>query len=110
MLRYLSVPLAALLLVFAGVFHGIRTGRWSRSSELEAATARCKSFPLSIGQWEGEEAIPLTETEIKRAEISGYVTRQYTRSKRSRVHVLLLCGRPGPISAYTPEICFSAAG
>jgi hypothetical protein len=58
----------------------------------------------------GEEANPLADEEIKLAEIAGYVTRKYTRSKGGQVHVLLLCGRPGPISAHTPEICFSGAG
>ena len=110
MFRYLPVPLAALLVVFNGVFHGIHTDRWSRSVDVEAAATRCKSLPLRIGDWTGEDANPLSDTEIKRAEIAGYVRRQYTHSKRGPIHILLLCGRPGPISAHTPEICFSGAG
>ena len=35
MLRHLPVPLAALLLVVSGVFHGIHTDRWSTSAEVE---------------------------------------------------------------------------
>ena len=98
MLRYLPVPLAALLLVFSGVFHGIHTDRWSTSGEVEAAVARCKNLPLRIGEWSGEEANPLPDEEINLAEIAGYVTRKYTHSKGDQVHVLLLCGRPGPIA------------
>jgi hypothetical protein len=58
----------------------------------------------------GEDANPLAGEEIKLAEIAGYLTRKYTHSKGGQIHILLLCGRPGPISAHTPEICFSGAG
>jgi hypothetical protein len=110
MLRYIPVLLAALLLVFSGVFHGIHTGRWSTSAEVETAAARCESLPLKIGEWLGEEASPLPDAEIKLAEIAGYVTRKYTNSKGDHIQVLLLWGRPGPIAVHTPEVCFPGAG
>jgi hypothetical protein len=110
MLRYLPVPLAALLLVFSGVFHGIYTDRWRISAEVDAAAARCHNLPLRVGEWIGEEANPLPDSEIKLAEIAGYAARRYTHSKRGQVDVLLLCGRPGPISVHPPESCLSGAG
>lgn len=46
-----------------------------------------------------------------RAGLTGYAMRRYVHRKTGRaLSVLLVCGRPGPIAAHTPEICFQGAG
>jgi hypothetical protein len=39
--------------------------------------------------------------------LSRKYTHKYTRDE---VTILLLCGRPGPISIHTPDICYTGAG
>jgi hypothetical protein len=44
-------------------------------------------------------------------EIAGYLPRRYeNRRDGSAVSLLLVCGRPGPISNHIPEICYAGAG
>jgi hypothetical protein len=109
-LHFLFVLLAVLLLVSAGLVHGVLTNRWSTPAELKAAAARCENVPLSMGEWKGGPGQSIPNEAIKLAGIEGYVARRYTHPKLGEVHLLLVCGRPGPISVHTPDICFPAEG
>jgi hypothetical protein len=40
----------------------------------------------------------------------GAFFRRYTDGRNNVVNVMLLCGRPGPISVHTPDVCFRSAG
>jgi hypothetical protein len=56
--------------------------------------------------------VPLDDPDaLVRAGIQGHLSRRY-RNRRSgeEVAVLVVCGRPGPISVHTPDICYRAAG
>jgi hypothetical protein len=45
------------------------------------------------------------------AEVVGHLARNYTnRVTGQKVSVLLLCGRPGPMSVHTPEVCYQGSG
>ena len=110
MMRWILLASAAVLLAADGYVHGLWTGRWQTSHELEDAAARLPSVPMTIGDWEGEaRTLPPRHVEI--AGFSAYLARTYRhRRDGSVVHVMLACGLPGPLSVHTPEICYVGAG
>lgn len=109
--RRLLPALAGLVLTVAGgASHGLLTGRWSKSRAIEDGVASLGRVPAVIGDWEGRD-MSLDRRAIEVAEIDGYLMRRY-RDRRGggSVDVLVVCGRPGPISVHTPEVCYGGAG
>src|SRR5262245_19945367 len=108
MSRYLPAITAAGLLLVAGLVHGFWTDRWTVSQGTAEAAALLKQVPLSAGEWQGHDlAIGRTETEA----ISGHLYRRYVnRSTGGAVTVALFCGKPGPVSIHTPDVCYRAGG
>jgi hypothetical protein len=105
----LLVALAAVLLA-DGLVHGLWTDRWKVSEELPKAVARLNNVPLQIGDWESK-SLDIDEKTVKQAGYSGYLLRRYENRRTGRAfNVLLSCGRPGPLSVHTPEICYQGAG
>jgi hypothetical protein len=104
-------PLAALLLtVTYGVGEGLWTDRWRASGAAEQAAARLADVPRTLGGWDAEDQ-ELDPRQVAAAELKGYVLRRYThRESGAAVSVLLVCGRPGPVSVHTPDVCFQGAG
>ncbi len=106
------LPLAAgLVLVLAtGLVHGLWTQRWAASQELEAAAARLEAVPETVGPWTSEP-VELDPRALAQAGARGSVVRSYTNGRTgARVLMILLCGRPGPISVHRPEHCYRGAG
>jgi hypothetical protein len=110
------LPLAAAnlaafaLLVGSGLVHGRLTDRWGTSNALAEAIARLDLVPRSVGDWEGRD-VAMDRRQIERAEIRGYVSRRYRNVRDGReITILLVCGRPGPISVHTPDVCYKGAG
>jgi hypothetical protein len=102
--------LAFAMLVGSGLVHGRLTDRWGTSSAVAEAIARLDRVPRSIGDWEGRDAA-IDRKQIERAQIRGYLARTYRNRRDGReVMVLLVCGRPGPISVHTPDVCYAGAG
>jgi hypothetical protein len=102
----LAIPL---VLAF-GIVEGLWSNRWAFSGETERAAARLKDVPRVVGDWEGQDR-ELDTREAARAEISGYLMRQYVhRRTGSTVTVLLVCGQPGPVAAHTPDVCYRGGG
>jgi hypothetical protein len=110
MLRFLSVPAAALVLVAFGVVNGLWTDRWGVPPDVQAAADRCSRLPLEIDGWHGEDQV-INERVRALAGIAGYIRRDYTHPINGTVvSISLICGRPGPISLHPPEVCFSGVG
>lgn len=105
------LPAAAFLMLAAyGVAEGIWTDRWDTSRAAEVAAARLGGVPRVVGAWEGEDQ-ELDARQVAMAELKGYVMRRYThRDTGGVVSVLLVCGKPGPISVHTPDVCFGGLG
>jgi hypothetical protein len=98
------------LLVGSGLAHGRLTDRWGTSGALARAIARLDRIPRSVGDWEGRD-VAMDRRQIERAQIRGYLARKYRNVRDGReVTVLLVCGRPGPISVHTPDVCYAGAG
>jgi hypothetical protein len=48
---------------------------------------------------------------VEIAELEGYLNRRYVhRPTGAIISVLLVCGRAGPISVHTPDVCYGGAG
>ncbi len=109
MRRPLPSLVALLIVLAAGAVHGMWTGRWTRSHALEERSAALVRVPNSFGEWQGEDQ-KLDERTIEAAGIAGYLMRTYRNPRGEQVQVLIVCGRPGPISVHTPEICYAGAG
>ncbi len=107
-----QLPWAATLAILAasGVIQGRLDGRWSSSPSLDAAVGRIGRLPGRVGPWAGEDG-ELDQVALRRAGIAGGLLRRYRDAGTGAlVSVLLVCGRPGPISVHTPEVCYAGAG
>jgi Protein of unknown function (DUF3485) len=107
--RILAVSLALAAILASGIVQGVWTDRWGVSNEPAASAARLAQVPTAIGSWIGEEQTPLSNRDLAIGEISGFLTRTYS-SGQAKLSVLILCGRPGPISVHTPDVCFVGSG
>jgi hypothetical protein len=91
-----------------GVVHGLWTNRWSVAAE--AAVERLAKVPSRIGDWEGEDAA-LDARVWEEVGGTGYLQRRYVNRRTGSVMwVCLVCGRPGPVSIHTPDICYPRSG
>lgn len=111
-MRTASGPILVCLTVIAtlGVVHGVYTDRWGPSGQLEEALAGLSRVPMKFGDWIGEDVAYESEA-LTRAGIKGGIFRRFTNiHTRESVSLLIVCGRGGPISVHTPDICYSAAG
>jgi Protein of unknown function (DUF3485) len=101
----------SLAILLTAVAVGRSTGRWSPLPSLDRYTGALEQLPLKAGNWVGQP-VPLEDAEsLERAGIFGHLHRQYRDAQTGgTVTMLLLCGRPGPISVHTPDVCYRGAG
>ncbi len=108
MRRLLPVAAAVVVLLFSGLVHGVWTDRWAAAPDLNEAVARMDALPLQLGDWEGE-ALPGKGR--PNGGLAGALARRYVHRASGRaVTVFLGCGRPGPVSIHTPDVCYAASG
>jgi len=99
-----------LLVLAAGLVHGLWSNRWGDNADLEAAAARLHDLPLDFEGWSGREQT-IDPERLAHAEAAGCLARNYAGgTDNQKVVVMLLCGRFGPLSVHTPEICYGGAG
>ena len=111
MRKSLPLILVAALLVADGIVYGVWTNRWRSPEELVQAVARLEEAPVVVGDWHGEDGQPLSEREVTAAGFSGNVVRTYrNRATGQTIGIMLACGRAGPLSVHTPDICYRGAG
>src|SRR5262249_16950596 len=91
--------------------HGFWTGRWGTpTADPSAAAARLDSVPRTIGSWDSVD-MEVDSAQLDAAQVTGYLSRRYVdRATGTEVSVLIVCGRPGPIPAHPPDICYRGAG
>ncbi len=108
--RTLPYIVAMALILGSGVVAGVRANRWGNQSGLADASAKLDLVPLQIGDWKGEPG-ELSPRIIEQAEVSGYLLRRYRNAKtKADVSIFLGCGRPGPVSVHSPEVCYVGGG
>ncbi|HWG42135.1 MAG TPA: exosortase-associated EpsI family protein [Gemmataceae bacterium] len=110
MSRFFSILVVFVAIGLSGFGHGLVTGRWNISEDPEQTAARLKSVPITVGDWDGQED-SLDARDVEAADITGHLVRPYVnRRTGDRVTLLLVCGRPGPVSVHTPDVCYRATG
>jgi uncharacterized protein DUF3485 len=108
MRRLILVISGSLVMVAAGVVHGVWTDRWDDKEDLVAAAAQLPSIPMELGEWHGSAVEMKKEDAIG---LAGLLARSYVhRSTGRSVTLLIGCGRAGPVSIHTPEICYAGSG
>jgi hypothetical protein len=110
MSRWLPLLLLLAVVVGSGIAHGVWSNRWNVSDGPERAAARLSQVPITFGDWDGRPG-ELPTRHVSVAELSGaHVCEYVNRRTGSVISALLVCGRPGPVSVHTPEICYTGAG
>lgn len=109
--RNLILPITAFALVAtAGIVQGVMTNRWDKPRDLQPIAERLQTIPATFGDWSATE-VEIPADQIERGEIQSYLSRRYVNRKSgAAVNVLVVLGRPGPISVHTPDVCFRGAG
>jgi hypothetical protein len=104
-MKYLLTAAAAVLILIGG--RAIED-RWA--SEFETVPIRLSDISHTLGDWEGHD-LKLGEGQQSWAQLKGYLNRVYVnKATRQQVSVLLVWGRPDPISQHTPDQCYPSAG
>jgi hypothetical protein len=110
MSRVLPILTSVALLVVYGLAEGYWTDRWSLSTELAQAPERLAAIPREVGDWHGQED-ELGPRQARQGDIRASLLRRYTNRQTAEVlNVLVVCGRPGPISVHAPEVCLGGVG
>ena len=110
MKQYTAVAVAVSLLVVTGVVHGLMLDRWGPPDRLIKAAERLENVPASIGDWTSRD-LEVSEQVQMIAGSQGMLSRVYThRPTGSTVNILIVCGRPGPVSEHPPTVCFTSSG
>lgn len=94
------------------VASGVAQRRWAESGEsLRQAVARLDNLPDTVGDWKLNQKYTIPERQLEIGEIDGYQSRTYVNETDGKsVNVIIVCGRAGPISVHTPDICFQGQG
>jgi hypothetical protein len=110
MLHKISVTAAVLVLLLAGLLHRSWTDYWRTAPALVEAAALIEKVPLAIGSWRGQ-TLEVDAEDLALAGYNGCVWRRYQDSSSgTSVSMLLVCGRPGPVSVHTPDACYGGVG
>jgi hypothetical protein len=108
--RLVPLLIALPVVVGYGAAEGWWTDRWRPSEELENSAARLRELAVEVGPCQGQP-LDLTEREQAIGQIKAYWRRRFVHPPSGKVfEVLLVCGRPGPLAAHTPEVCFAGSG
>jgi hypothetical protein len=109
-LRILPLAAAVAVLVGTGVAHGLRTDRWGLAAELKAATDRLAKLPTKAGEWEGRD-MPMDQRQLHITQASGHNSQLFVHhTTGQQAALLVLCGRPAPLSNHTPDVCLAGSG
>jgi hypothetical protein len=108
--RLLPTATLVVVVLISGLAHGIWSDRWALAESPQVAASRLPALPQIIGEWEGQDQ-PIDALELSVSEASGMLKRSYRNLRTdSTVSLLLVCGRPGPVSVHTPDACYRGAG
>ncbi len=111
MSQKIAVIAGVLLLLLSRLGLDVWMSRVQDPGAPAAAAARLDKAPMTAGPWQGQALPPLDPDDVKQARLSGYLWRRYRNSMTGEaLSVLLVCGRPGPISVHTPDACYGGAG
>jgi exosortase len=108
--KFMLAVTAILILLSSGIVHGLWTNRWNISRDIELAVSRLDQVPMVIGDWQGRNQ-SVEPRELTAAGLDGLIMRNYQNSRTGKsATIVLVCGRPGPVSVHSPEVCYPGAG
>jgi hypothetical protein len=109
--RWLFIAGFATLFTVGSIVHGSFTGRWKPLPPIDTYSQRLMHLPAIMGPWVAVDA-PLDDPDsLASAGIQAYFSKSYRNQQtHEQISVLVVCGRPGPISVHTPDICYRSAG
>ena len=107
--RVMPIVAAIFIVLSSGIIHGMWINRWKASREIELATSKLDQIPMVIGDWKGRPQA-VEARELTAAGLDGLVMRHYENTRTgSTTTMVLVCGRPGPVSVHSPEVCYPGA-
>jgi hypothetical protein len=109
-LRLLPFVSAAAILVFGGFVHGLWTDRWGSTEAMAAMAAKLHHVPVQFGEWRGTIGEMDPRVLARTGGLAAIMPTYQNQRTGETVHVLLLYGRPGPVSHHTPDVCYAGAG
>lgn len=105
----LGFVLVVAMTLVSGTIHGRMSRRWGAVPAMLTAGTELEKIPHEFGAWRLQSSEALPEDVKKMLECTGSVVRTYVDRKTGQaVDVMVLVGPSGPISAHTPEVCFSS--
>jgi hypothetical protein len=110
MMRFLPLLLGIAAVAGSAYDSGRQSGRWQKLDDLSTVADRVKNVPSEVGEWRSEPR-EMDSHQLEVGGVVGHVSRLYINRKTGeRVQILLICGRPGPISVHEPDVCYASAG
>lgn len=104
----LSVLSVVALTALSGVVSGALSNRWGPSTGAVLSGARLADIPDEFGDWQLQSTLTVEPDVIEMLQCSGSLQRVYRNRETGQiVSIALFLGPPGPISAHTPEVCYS---
>ncbi|MBX3438095.1 MAG: hypothetical protein KF861_11435 [Planctomycetaceae bacterium] len=102
---------AVVIAALSGWAHGLVIDRWGTPDDLKRVAEQVEKLDVNIEGWTHGGDLGIRDQVRKAAGAEGYFSRNYTHDATgTTVQVTVLCGRPGPISLHTPDVCFVNAG
>lgn len=108
MSRLLSLLIGSALIAGAGMLHGDWTDRWETTPTVDFAGL--DSIAGSVAKWDGQPMEIADEQRVIVNAMGDWGRRYIHRSSGDIVSVLILAGRPGPMSTHTPDVCYPSSG
>src|SRR5437868_1482731 len=108
MRRAIPAVVGLLIVVGVGLVQGYWTDRWHVGEKVERAVQSLDRVPKEVGDWTSEELNPSGNDRLG---LAGQLYRRYINRKTGdTIEIALVCGRPGPVSIHTPDVCYGASG
>src|SRR5213593_3866594 len=110
MSRILALVSVVAAVTASGVVHGVWVNRWGQSRAVMEASARLQDVPRTVGDWDGR-AEEMDPRQARVASVAGSrIVRFVNRRTGAVLSLLIVCGRPGPVSVHTPDVCYRGSG
>jgi hypothetical protein len=110
MQNVLKFAAAMALLIGLGLAHGRLTDRWGVPAAVKETAQLVNRVPAEVAGWTSRE-LEVSERTMLVAGAEGMLKREYRDPKSGKsVQVMVVCGRPGPISLHPPTVCFVGSG
>lgn len=106
----MKIAAAIAVIVAFGLVHGHMTDRWGPPRSVLQTGALLDKLPHEINGWTATDTA-VDERALVRAGAVNIIKRQYSSpAGDDAVSVMVVCGRPGPVSRHPPTVCFVGAG